>query len=237
MRLAGLGLMYYDWTYILIMLPCFILSLICSASVKSNFSKYSKVNNSRGMTGAQAAQQVLNDHGVTGVRIEPVSGNLTDHFDPRTNVIRLSESVYNARTVSAVGVACHEAGHAVQHAEGYVPNKIRSAIVPVANIGSKLSWIVLVIGMLLPVQFNFVITIGIVLFSASVVFTLITLPVEFNASSRALKTIKSTGMLNESEYAGAKKVLSAAAMTYVAAAATSIMQLLRLILIFGNRRR
>ena len=229
--------MYYDWTYILIMLPCFILSLICSASVKSNFSKYSKVNNSRGMTGAQAAQQVLNDHGVTGVRIEPVSGNLTDHFDPRTNVIRLSESVYNARTVSAVGVACHEAGHAVQHAEGYVPNKIRSAIVPVANIGSKLSWIVLVIGMLLPVQFNFVITIGIVLFSASVVFTLITLPVEFNASSRALKTIKSTGMLNESEYAGAKKVLSAAAMTYVAAAATSIMQLLRLILIAQRRRR
>ena len=229
--------MYYDWTYLLIMLPCFILSLICSASVKSNFSKYSKVNNSRGMTGAQAAQQVLNAHGVTGVRIEPVSGNLTDHFDPRTNVIRLSESVYNARTVSAVGVACHEAGHAVQHAEGYVPNKIRSAIVPVANIGSRLSWIVLVIGMLLPVQFNFVITIGIVLFSASVVFTLITLPVEFNASSRALQTIKSTGMLNESEYAGAKKVLSAAAMTYVASAATSIMQLLRLILIFGNRRR
>lgn len=229
--------MYYDWTYLLIMLPCFILSLICSASVKSNFSKYSKVNNSRGLTGAQAAQQVLNAHGVTGVRIEPVSGKLTDHFDPRTNVIRLSESVYNARTVSAVGVACHEAGHAVQHAEGYVPNKIRSAIVPVANIGSRLSWIVLVVGMLLPVQFNFVITIGIVLFSASVVFTLITLPVEFNASSRALKTIQSTGMLNESEYAGAKKVLTAAAMTYVAAAATSIMQLLRLILIFGSRRR
>ncbi|MBQ3331585.1 MAG: zinc metallopeptidase [Ruminococcus sp.] len=237
MRLAGLGLLYYDWTYLLIMLPCFILSLICSASVKSNFSKYSKVNNSRGLTGAQAAQQVLNAHGVTGVRIEPVSGKLTDHFDPRTNVIRLSESVYNARTVSAVGVACHEAGHAVQHAEGYVPNKIRSAIVPVANIGSRLSWIVLVVGMLLPVQFNFVITIGIVLFSASVVFTLITLPVEFNASSRALKTIQSTGMLNESEYAGAKKVLTAAAMTYVAAAATSIMQLLRLILIFGSRRR
>ncbi|MBQ4238305.1 MAG: zinc metallopeptidase [Ruminococcus sp.] len=237
MRLAGLGLMYYDWTYILIMLPCLILSLICSAKVKSNFSKYSAVYNTRGLTGAQAAQQVLNAHGVTGVRIEPVSGNLTDHFDPRSNVIRLSESVYNARTVSAVGVACHEAGHAVQHAEGYVPNKIRSAIVPVANIGSRLSWIVLVIGMILPVQFNFVITIGIVLFSASVAFTLITLPVEFNASSRALKTIKETNMLSESEYEGAKKVLSAAAMTYVAAAATSIMQLLRLILIFGNRRK
>ena len=151
---AGMGLMYYDWTYILIMIPCLILSLICSASVKSNFSKYSAVKNSRGLTGAQAAQQVLSAHGVTGVRIEPVGGNLTDHFDPRTNVIRLSESVYNAKTVSAVGVACHEAGHAVQHAEGYVPNKIRSAIVPVANIGSKLSWILLVIGMLLPGQFN-----------------------------------------------------------------------------------
>ena len=219
------------------MLPCLILSLICNASVKSNFSKYSQIQNSRRLTGAQAAQQVLSAHGVTGVRIEPVSGNLTDHFDPRSNVIRLSESVYNATTVAAVGVACHEAGHAVQHAEGYVPNKIRSAIVPVANIGSKLSWIVLIIGMLLPVQFNFVITIGIVLFSASVLFTLVTLPVEFNASSRALKTIQSTNMLNESEYAGAKKVLSAAAMTYVAAAATSIAQLLRLLLIFGNRRK
>lgn len=237
MNVNGLGLFYYDWTYLIFMLPCLILSLICNASVKSNFSKYSQIQNSRRMTGAQAAQQVLSAHGVTGVRIEPVSGNLTDHFDPRTNVIRLSESVYNAATVAAVGVACHEAGHAVQHAEGYVPNKIRSAIVPVANIGSKLSWIVLIIGMLLPVQFNFVITIGIVLFSASVLFTLVTLPVEFNASSRALKTIQSTNMLNESEYAGAKKVLSAAAMTYVAAAATSIAQLLRLLLIFGNRRK
>ena len=236
MNTAGLGLFYYDWTYILIMIPCLILSIICSSTVKSRFSKYSKIRNSRGITGAQAAQKVLAAHGVTGVRIEPVSDNLTDHFDPRTNVIRLSESVYNAPTVAAVGVACHEAGHAVQHAEGYIPNKIRSAIVPVANIGSRLSWIVLVIGMLLPVQFNFVITIGIVLFSASVVFTLITLPVEFNASSRALKTIQSTGMLNPDEYDGAKKVLSAAAMTYVAAAATSIMQLLRLILIFGRRK-
>lgn len=237
MRFAGMGLFYYNWTYILFMLPCLILSLICSASVKSNFSKYSKVKNVRGLTGAQAAQQVLAAHGVTGVRIEPVRGNLTDHFDPRTNVIRLSESVYNSPTVAAVGVACHEAGHAVQHAEGYVPNKIRSAIVPVANIGSRLSWIVLVIGMLLPVQYNFVITIGIVLFSASVLFTLVTLPVEFNASSRALKTIKETGMLSPEEHQGAKKVLTAAAMTYVAAAATSIMQLLRLLLIFGNRRR
>lgn len=234
--MRGFGLLYYDWTYLVFMLPCLILSLICNAMVKSNFSKYSAVMNSRRMTGAQAAQQVLKAHGVTGVRIEPVGGQLTDHFDPRTNVIRLSESVYNATSVAAVGVACHEAGHAVQHAEGYLPNKIRSAIVPVANIGSKLSWIVLIIGMLLPVQFNFVITIGIILFSASVLFTLVTLPVEFNASSRALETIKSTNMLDESEYVGAKKVLSAAAMTYVAAAATSIMQLVRLLFI-ANRRK
>lgn len=227
----------YNWSYLLFMLPCVILSLICSASVKSSFSKYSKVQNSRHMTGAQAAQAVLTANGVTGVRIEPVSGRLTDHFDPRTNVIRLSESVYSSTSVAAVGVACHEAGHACQHAEGYFPNKLRSAIVPVANIGTKLSWIFLIVGMLLPVRFSFVITIGIVMFSASVLFTLITLPVEFNASSRALKTIQSNGLLNQDEYPGAKKVLTAAAMTYVAAAVTSIMQLLRLILIFGNRRR
>lgn len=234
--MRGMGMMFYDWSYLMFMLPCLILSIICSAKVKSNFSKYSKVYNSRRLTGAQAAQQVLMAHGVTGVKIEQVSGNLTDHFDPRTNVIRLSESVYNASTVAAVGVACHEAGHAVQHAEGYVPNKIRSAIVPVANIGSRLSWIVLVIGMLLPVQYNFVITLGIVLFSASVLFTVVTLPVEFNASARALQTIQSTGMLNAEEYKGAKKVLSAAAMTYVAAAATSIAQLLRLLMILNRRR-
>lgn len=235
MRL-GSGLMYLDWTYFLFMVPCLILSIICNAKVKSNFSKYSQVANSRRMTGAQAAQQVLTANGVTGVRIEPVSGNLTDHFDPRTNVIRLSESVYNAQTVSAVGVACHEAGHACQHAEGYVPNKIRSAIVPVANFGTKISWVFMIVGLLLPVQFNFVVYIGIALYSLSVIFTLITLPVEFNASSRALKTIQNTNMLNPDEYAGAKKVLSAAAMTYVAAAATSLMMLFRLLLIAGRRK-
>ncbi|MBQ6153396.1 MAG: zinc metallopeptidase [Ruminococcus sp.] len=228
--------MYYDWTYFLIMIPCLILSIVCSATVKSRFSKYSQVQNSRHLTGAQAAHQLLSAHGVTGVTIEPVAGNLTDHFDPRTNTIRLSESVYGSTSVAAVGVACHEAGHAVQHAEGYFPNKLRSAILPVANIGSRLSWIFVIVGLFLPVQFNFVITIGIVLFSAAVLFTLITLPVEFNASSRALKTIKETRMLNESEYAGAKATLSAAAMTYVASAATATLQLLRLILIAGRRR-
>jgi Zn-dependent membrane protease YugP len=230
-------MVFYNLNYLIYMLPCFILSLICNIMVKSNFSKYSQIANSRRLTGAQAAQQVLSAHGVTGVRIEPVQGNLTDHFDPRNNVIRLSESVYNAKTVSAVGVACHEAGHAVQHAEGYLPNKIRSVIVPMANFGSRLSWIFLVVGLLLPTKYNFVVIIGIVLFSLSVLFTLITLPVEFNASSRALKTIKETNMLNPDEYDGAKKVLTSAAMTYVAAAATSIAQLLRLLMIANNRRR
>ncbi len=232
-----MGLFYYDWTYIVFMLPCLIISLICNAMVKTNFSKYSNVMNSRRLTGAQAAEKVLSANSVTGCRIEAVGGSLTDHFDPRSNVIRLSQPVYNVSSVAAVGVACHEAGHACQHAEGYFPNKLRSAIIPVANIGSRLSWIILVIGMILPVQFNFMITIGIVLFSASVLVTLVTLPVEFNASSRALKTIKETGMLNDSEYEGAKKVLRAAAMTYVAAAATSIMQLLRLLFIFGRRKK
>lgn len=226
----------YDITYFIFMIPCLILSLYCSAKVNSTFNKYSKVANKRGITGAQAAQQVLTANGVTGVRIEPVSGKLTDHFDPRTNTIRLSEAVYNNTSVAAVGVAAHEAGHAVQHAQDYMPNKIRSAIVPVANIGSKLSWILIFIGLLLPVQYNFVITLGIIFFSLSVLFTLVTLPVEFNASKRALATIQGTNLLYDDEYPGAKKTLSAAAMTYVAAAATAVAQLLRLILL-ANRRR
>lgn len=226
----------YDLTYFLFMIPCLILSIYCSAKVNSTFNKYSKVSNRRGITGAQAAYQVLSANGVTGVRIEQVSGHLSDHFDPRTNTIRLSESVYNSASVAAVGVAAHEAGHAVQHAQGYLPNKIRSAIVPVANIGSKLSWILILIGFLLPVQFNFVVTLGIVFFSLSVLFTLVTLPVEFNASNRALATIQSTNLLYDDEYKGAKKTLSAAAMTYVAAAATAVAQLLRLVLL-ANRRR
>ena len=226
----------YDITYFIFMIPSLILSLYCSAKVNSTFNKYSKVANKRGITGAQAAQQVLTANGVTGVRIEPVSGKLTDHFDPRTNTIRLSEAVYNNTSVAAVGVAAHEAGHAVQHAQDYMPNKIRSAIVPVANIGSKLSWVLIFIGFLLPVQYNFVITLGIIFFSLSVLFTLVTLPVEFNASKRALATIKGTNLLYDDEYTGARKTLSAAAMTYVAAAATAIAQLLRLVLL-ANRRR
>lgn len=231
-----MGYLYFDYTYLIFILPCLILSIICSANVNSTFKKYSQVRNTRNLTGAQAAQSVLMSHGVTGVTIEPVAGNLTDHFDPRTNTIRLSESVYNSTSVAAVGVAAHEAGHAVQHAQGYVPNKIRSVVVPVANFGSKLSWILIFIGLLLPVEFSAVVYIGIFLFSFSVLFTLITLPVEFNASKRALQTIESTNMLNDEEYRGAKKTLSAAAMTYVAAAATSVASLLRLILIARRRR-
>lgn len=228
-------LYYYDWSYILFMLPFFILSLVVQISMKSTFSKYSAIRNSRNLTGAQAAERVLMQNGVTGVRIEPIQGNFTDHFDPRTNVIRLSEPVYNAATIAAVGVACHEAGHAVQHAQNYLPNRIRSAILPAANIGSKFSWILIVLG-LVTSALQPLLYIGIILFSAAVLFTVATLPVEFNASSRALSCIKETGMLSDNEYTGAKRTLQAAAMTYVASAATSVAQLLRLILI-ANRRR
>lgn len=225
----------FDWTYIVLILPCFILSMICQIKVKSNFSKYGNIPNRRGMTGAQAAQYVLNQYGVTGVRIEATSGSLTDHFDPRTNVIRLSQDVYNVASVAAVGVACHEAGHAVQHATGYVPNKIRGAIVPAAKIGSNLGWILFLIGLFLPTQYSFVLWLGIIFFSLSVLFTVVTLPVEFDASRRALKCIRDTNLLATDEYEGTKKVLQAAAMTYVAAAATALLQLLRLIII-ANRR-
>lgn len=231
-----MSLYYFDKTYLIFIVPAIIISFIASARVNSAFSKYSKIGNRRAITGAQAAYNVLASHGITNVRIEHVSGKLTDHFDPRTNTIRLSDAVYNSATIAAVGVAAHEAGHAVQHAVGYVPNKIRSAIVPVVNIGSKLSWIVILVGLFLPVQYDIVLYIGIALFSLTVVFSLVTLPVEFNASRRALQTIKSTNMLSaDDEYSGAKAVLSAAAMTYVAAAFSSIMSLLRLLVIAAGR--
>ena len=229
-------LAYYNWSYLLFMLPCIILTIAVQAAMKSTFKKYGSIPNSRGLTGYEAAQRVLSHNGVSGVRIEQIQGSYTDHFDPRTNVIRLSESVYNSNSVAAVGVACHEAGHAVQYAQGYVPNKIRSIILPAANIGTKASWIFIILG-LVTSALQPLLYVGIILFSASVLFTLATLPVEFNASSRALKCIKETGMLNETEYTGAKKTLRAAAMTYVAAAATSVMQLLRLILIATSRNR
>ncbi len=228
----------FDMTYLIMIVPCIIISAICQARVSSAFSKYSQIPNSRHMTGAQAAEYVLRYNGVTGVRIEFVSGKLTDHFDPRTNVIRLSESVYGVASVAAVGVAAHEAGHAVQHAQNYLPNKIRSVILPIANIGSKLSWFLIIIGLVFSTRIGFVLLYaGIVLFAASVLFTVVTLPVEFNASSRALKCIRDTGLLTGEEYNGAKSTLQAAAMTYVASALTAMAQLLRLILIARNRNR
>ena len=229
----------FDISYLVLVLPCILFSLWASSSVKSTFNRYSKVHSSRRLTGAQAAQRVLFANGVTGVRIEQVRGNLTDHYDPTTNVIRLSDSVYNSTSVAAIGVACHEAGHAVQYAQNYSPIKLRAAIVPITNIGSMLAMPLIVLGLVLNFMTEFSYTfvyIGIGCFGLSLLFQLITLPVEFNASHRAVRAISGAGLLDEQELDGAKKTLRAAALTYVAAAAVSLMQLLRLILIFGGRR-
>ena len=230
----------FDWTYLVLVLPCVILSLWASSNVNSTFQKYSQQYSIRRLTGAQAAQRVLSHNGVTGVRIERVSGNLTDHFDPRTNVIRLSDSVYDSTSTAAIGVACHEAGHAVQYAQNYGPIKLRAAIIPVTNIGSKLAMPLILIGLLLAaaenVSFTFV-YLGIACFGLSLVFQLVTLPVEFNASRRAMAAIESANLLTDEEQKGAKKTLTAAALTYVAATATALAQLLRLILLFGGNRR
>lgn len=232
---------YFDYTYMVFMIPCIIITLICQIRVKTAFSKYGQIPNSRSMTGAQAAEYVLRQNGVTGVRIEHVAGNLNDHYDPRTNVIRLSDAVYGVASVAAVGVAAHEAGHAVQTALNYFPNKLRSAILPVARLGSAFSWILIAIGFLFSYRTTnslglYILYGGIILFSASVLFTLVTLPVEFDASRRALKCIRETNLLREDEYKGVKSVLSAAAMTYVASALTAIMQLLRLLFLAQRRR-
>ena len=226
---------WFDWTYMVFILPAIIITMIAQVRVNSAFNKYSKIQNLHNLTGAQAAQRVLATHGVSGVQIEHVAGKMTDHFDPRTNVIRLSDSVYGSTTIAAVGIAAHEAGHAVQHAQGYLPNKIRGVLVPLANAGSRVSWILIIIGLFLPLQYDWVLYLGILFYALSVLFTIVTLPVEFNASKRALQTIDETNLLMGEEYAGAKKVLSAAAMTYVAAAFTAIMSLLRLLTI-ANRR-
>ena len=230
----------FDWTYLAIVLPCIILSLWASSSVNSTFKHYSNVLSSRRITGAEAAQRVLNANGVRGVRIERVSGNLTDHYDPKTNVIRLSDSVYNSPSVAAIGVACHEAGHAVQYAENYAPIKLRAAIIPVTNIGSKLAMPLILLGVVFSFLGNFsyaIVYLGIACFGLSLVFQLVTLPVEFNASRRAMQAIESANILTDEEQRGARKTLKAAAMTYVAATAVALAQLLRLIVLFGGRRR
>ena len=214
--------------------------MIASAKVNSTFKKYSNQLSRRNITGAEAAQRVLSANGVYGVRIEKVSGNLTDHFDPRTNVIRLSDSVYSSTSTAAIGVACHEAGHAVQYAQSYGPIKLRAAIIPITNIGSKLAMPLILLGIILSAAgyyADFFVDIGIGCFALSLVFQLVTLPVEFNASRRAMSTIKDAGLLTSDEQAGARKTLTAAAMTYVAAVAVSLAQLLRLVLLFGGRRR
>ena len=228
---------YYlsNYYYLTLVVPVVILSMIASARVNSSFKKYSQVFSSRNLTGAQAAFEVLRHYGITNVQVERVNGNLTDHYDPRTNVIRLSDSVYNSTSVAAIGVACHEAGHAAQYAQSYAPIKIRNLVLPVANLGSRAGIPLAIIGFFL--NFEVLAIAGIVFFSFAVLFQLITLPVEFNASKRALDVISDADILSENEKVGAKKVLIAAAMTYVAALAVSIANLLRILLMFNRRRK
>lgn len=225
---------YFDYYYLILVVPALMLAIWAQVQVKTTYRKYSRVPNSRGMTGAYAAQAVLNFYGITDVRIERVNGNLTDHYDPRSKVIRLSDGVYNSSTVAAIGIACHEAGHAAQHAENYAPIKIRNAIIPVCNIGSTIGIPLALIGWIF--SFSILIYVGLGLYAAVFIFQVATLPVEFNASRRAIKVIDETQLLRDDEIGGAKKVLAAAAMTYVASMMVSLANLLRLLLRFSNRR-
>ena len=233
--LCYMGFYFMDSYWLLLVLPALIVAMIAQVKVKSNFSKYSRVASEKGITGAQAAREILDSSGLQSVRVERVAGDLTDHYDPRAKVIRLSDSVYASTSIAAVGVAAHEAGHAVQHAQKYAPLTLRNAIIPVCNIGSSLAPILLILGFVF--SFEPLLWAGIAFFSGAVVFQLITLPVEYNASSRALNILEMRGMLYDDEIDGTRKVLSAAAMTYVGALLVSLMQLLRLILIVGGRSR
>ena len=228
-------LYYYgiDWTYVVLVLPAVIFALIAQIKVNSTFEKYNKIATRNGMTGYRAAYMVLEQNGIFDVKVEHIPGNLTDHYDPRAKVIRLSDATYASNSAAAVGVAAHEAGHAVQHAREYAPIKVRSAIIPVTNIGSKLTLPLILIGGLFAIQP--LVNLGIAFFAISTLFQLVTLPVEFDASNRAMKSLRSSGSMDEGELTASRKVLTAAAMTYVAALAVSLMQLLRLILIFGRR--
>lgn len=229
------GYYYYDPTYMLIVISALI-SLFAQFLVNSRFSKYSRVRSRSGMTGAQAAERILQSQGIYDVAIQRVSGKLTDHYDPRNKTLNLSDAVYASTSVAAVGVAAHECGHAIQHARGYAPLSFRSALVPVANIGSQLSWLFIILGIFFGGSHT-LIMIGILMFSAAVLFQLVTLPVEFNASGRALKLLSETGILQKDEVSDTRKVLCAAALTYVAAAATAVLQLLRLLRLFGGNDR
>lgn len=224
----------FDGTYVLIILA-FLISALVSAKMNATFSKYSRVRSYCGMTGAQAAQRILSSAGIYDVRIEHVSGKLTDHYDPSNKVLRLSDAVYGNTSIAAIGVAAHECGHAVQHAKNYVPLSVRSAIVPVANFGSQLSWPLFLAGLIF--SFRPLLMIGILLFCAALLFQIVTLPVEFNASARALRMLDETGIMGRQEIRGTKKVLRAAAMTYVAAVIGSLLQLLRLLILSGAFRR
>ena len=226
--------MYFDPTYMLVLIGV-VICLAASAKMRSTFSRYSRIRNHSGMTGREAAEQVLHRAGIYDVRVEHVSGNLTDHYDPRSKVLRLSDATYGSASVAAVGVAAHECGHAIQHQNNYVPLKIRGALVPIANFGAGISWPLIVIGILMGGS-SLLINIGIWMFVAVVAFHLVTLPVEFNASSRALKIMESSGILHGDENRYAKEVLGAAALTYVAGAASMILQLLRLLILTGAFR-
>lgn len=223
----------FDYYYLVLIVPTLILSLIAQILVKSAFSKYSRVESRNGITGRQAAALLLKANNIGNVVIEPVAGNLTDHYDPRSNVLRLSQPVYQNDSIAAIGVAAHETGHAIQHAQGYGPLGLRSALVPVANIGSSIGPWMAIVGLI--VSLPLLVDAGIILFSAAVLFYLVTLPVEFNASNRAIAILRNNSVLSEEELAGVKKVLTAAALTYVAAALSAVMNLLRLILLRRSR--
>ena len=240
--LGGYGMYGYGYGYrldptIFLVLIGVLLSLWAQNRVNSTFARYSRVRSFSGMTGAEAARRLLNAQGIYDVTVQPVSGKLTDHYDPRTKVVKLSDSVYNATSVAAIGVAAHECGHAMQHNEGYGPLRFRSALVPVANFGSQLSWPMILLGILFGGLGSPLVQVGILMFSLAVLFQLVTLPVEFNASARALRALEGNGMMTQEELDGAKKVLTAAAMTYVAALFVSLMSLLRLVLIVLGRGR
>lgn len=228
----GMGF-YWDPTYILVLIGV-VLTMAASACVNSTYSKYARVRSMSGMTGAEAAQRILSNAGLSYVRVEHIAGNLTDHYDPRSKVLRLSDTVYGSTSVAAIGVAAHECGHAIQDQKSYMPLKFRSAFVPVANFGSKAAWPLIIIGLFLGSN-QVLIQLGIICFSLAVLFQIITLPVEFNASNRAVRILGDTGMLRQDELKHTKKVLTAAALTYVASAAAAILSLLRLILLFGRR--
>ena len=232
-----MGYYYWDPTYILVVIGA-VICMIASARVKGTFNKYSQLRSMSGMNGAQVAQRVLQAAGIYDVQVRHVSGSLTDHYDPRTKTVNLSDPVYNATSVAALGVAAHECGHAIQHAKSYAPLSIRSALVPIANFGSMLAWPVILIGLLFNTRSSgLIIDIGILLFSAAVLFQLVTLPVEFDASRRALVMLRTQGILADDELRYTRRVLKSAALTYVASAAAAILQLLRIILISNGRRR